>query len=52
MTEASFSFTTKVGGDLLTIRGATIEEFNANLAGLLQSEDIQNNLETLNKASF
>lgn len=30
-TESNFSFTTKVNGDLLTVRGNTLEEFRANL---------------------
>ena len=32
--EASFSFTTKVGGDLLTVRGDDFDSFLANLAPL------------------
>lgn len=31
MTEANFSFTTKVGNDLFTVRGASYEEFLGNL---------------------
>jgi hypothetical protein len=31
VTEANYSFTSKVNGDLFTVRGATIEEFTANL---------------------
>lgn len=30
-TESNFSFTTKVNGDLFTVRGDTVEEFKANL---------------------
>ncbi len=33
-TEATYSFTTKVNGDLLTIRGNTKDEFALNLASL------------------
>ena len=33
-TEATYSFTTKVNGDLLTIRGNTKDEFALNLANL------------------
>lgn len=33
-TEATYSFTTKIGNDLLTVRGDTIEEFAMNLASL------------------
>lgn len=33
MSEANFSFTTKVGQDLLTVRGNTIDEFTVNLVG-------------------
>lgn len=52
MNEAAFSFTTKVGGDLLTVRGDSLEQFKQNLADLLGSEEVQNNLEQLNKAQF
>lgn len=38
MQEAPFSFTTKVNGDLLTIRGATAKEFEDNLAEVLKQE--------------
>ena len=38
--EAPFSFTTKVNGDLLTVRGGTFEEFVANLGNLLHVEAI------------
>jgi len=34
MTEAPFSMTTKLDGQLLTVRGRTVEEFNANAAEL------------------
>ena len=34
-TESNFSFTTKVNGDLLTVRGDTVAEFKGNLDGLL-----------------
>lgn len=34
MSEAKFSFTTKLGGDLLTVRGDSIEEFDKNVAEL------------------
>lgn len=37
MSEANFSFTTKVGGDLFTIRGNTLDEFTLNLGGVLES---------------
>jgi|LakMenEpi03Aug12_release.lakeMendotaPanAssembly.Ray.scaffolds.fasta_scaffold327476_2 hypothetical protein len=33
-TEATYSFTTKVNGDLLTVRGNTKDEFALNLANL------------------
>ncbi len=33
-TEATYSFTTKVNGDLLTVRGNTKDEFALNLASL------------------
>lgn len=33
-TEATYSFTTKIGNDLLTVRGDTIDEFAMNLASL------------------
>ena len=33
-TEATYSFTTKVNGDLLTVRGDTQDEFALNLANL------------------
>ena len=33
-TEATYSFTTKIGNDLLTVRGNTIDEFAMNLASL------------------
>lgn len=38
MTEARFSFTTKIGGDLFTVRGDTFDEFqgNAIAAGAVQ----------------
>lgn len=32
MTEANFSFTTKVNGDLFTVRGASFDEFHTNVA--------------------
>lgn len=32
MTEANFSFTTKINGDLLTIRGMTYDEFTTHVA--------------------
>ena len=31
MTEANFSFTTKINGDLFTVRGNTIQEFMQNV---------------------
>lgn len=34
-TESNFSFTTKVAGDLLTVRGDTVAEFESNLNGIL-----------------
>lgn len=34
-TESNFSFTTKVAGDLLTVRGDTVAEFESNLSGIL-----------------
>lgn len=37
MSEARFSFTTKLGGDLLTVRGDSIEEFDKNVAELSYS---------------
>lgn len=40
MQEAAFSFTTKINTDLLTVRGATPEEFKTNLQALTQSADI------------
>lgn len=40
MQEAAFSFTTKVNGDLLTVRGSTPEEFKTNLQALTSSADI------------
>lgn len=38
MTEARFSFTTKIGGDLFTVRGDTFDEFQSNAiaAGAVQ----------------
>ena len=39
MTEARFSFTTKVNGDLLTVRGDTGGEFATNLTYLLDNAD-------------
>lgn len=35
MTEANYSFTTKLNGDLLTVRGASFEEFANNVATLV-----------------
>ena len=37
MTEARFSFTTKINGDLLTVRGDSIEEFDNNIGELATS---------------
>lgn len=37
MTESNFSFTTKVNGDLFTVRGNTAEEFDANLTAAIIS---------------
>ena len=39
MSEAKFSFTTKVGPgqDLFTVRGDTLDEFTLNLGGVLES---------------
>ena len=33
--ESNFSFTTKVNGDLLTVRGDTLDEFHGNLASVV-----------------
>ena len=41
-----------MGGDLLTVRGDTAEEFKNHLADLLADEELQNNLEALHNASF
>lgn len=35
MQEAAFSFTTKIKGDLLTVRGSTPQEFQENLEALV-----------------
>lgn len=40
MQEASFSFTTKIRGDLLTVRGSNAAEFKQNLEALTGSADI------------
>ncbi|MGO2037003.1 MAG: hypothetical protein ACTH2U_11030 [Brevibacterium sp.] len=37
MTESNYSFTTKIDGDLFTIRGNSIQEFQANLDAANQS---------------
>lgn len=37
MSEANFSLTIKVNGDLFTIRGTTLDEFTMNLGGVLES---------------
>jgi hypothetical protein len=38
VTEANFSFTTKVNGDLFTVRGSTIDEFKENLVASVVTE--------------
>lgn len=38
MSEANFSFTTKVNGDLFCVRGNTPEEFAANLTAVVTNE--------------
>ncbi len=38
VTEANFSFTTKIGSDLFTVRGATIDEFKENLVSSVVTE--------------
>lgn len=38
MTEANFSFTTKIGGDLFTVRGSTVDEFKENLVASIVNE--------------
>lgn len=38
MSEANFSFTSKVNGDLFCVRGATPEEFVANLTAVVTNE--------------
>jgi hypothetical protein len=38
VTEANFSFTTKVNGDLFTVRGNTIDEFKENLVSCVVTE--------------
>ena len=38
VTEANFSFTTKIGGDLFTVRGNTIDEFKENLVASVVTE--------------
>ncbi|WP_029090084.1 hypothetical protein [Brevibacterium album] len=37
MTEANFSFTTKIDGDLFTVRGNSVEEFGANVQAATNS---------------
>lgn len=39
-TEAKYSFTTKINGDLFTVRGDTAEELNKNLSDAITSETI------------
>lgn len=39
-TEANFSFTTKIGSDLFTVRGDTVDEFTSNLRECLHSSSI------------
>lgn len=40
ISEANFSFTTKVNNDLLTVRGNTIAEFETNIAAAVDSNAI------------
>lgn len=37
MTESNYSFTTKIDGDLFTVRGDSVQEFQANLDAAAQS---------------
>jgi len=46
-TEATYSFTTKVNGDLLTIRGNTKDEFALNLASLHDDQVLIEMINTL-----
>lgn len=49
MTEANFSFTTKVNSDLFTVRGNTIEEFKENLVASIVNE-IGDHIKSLQEA--
>ena len=46
--EANYSFTTKVGADLLTVRGDTFDEFTTNAAMLYNVPAIKFLMDTLN----
>lgn len=37
MNEAPYSFTVKVKGNLLTVRGASVKEFSDNVAALINN---------------
>lgn len=54
MTEALFSYTTKVDGELLTVRGNSVQEFQANLDAAAQSgigANIKNFVTSVNNTS-
>lgn len=47
MTEAMYSFTTKIAGDLLTVRGNSFDEFDLNLSDLVGSPEFLAKLQEL-----
>ncbi len=49
-TEAKFSFTTRLGSDLFTVRGDTVEEFIANLDGSVHAVGNAQNLQAVSTA--
>jgi len=50
--EANFSFTTKIGGDLFTVRGHSHDEFRDNLAAVLDpTSTVPELLKKLNRAN-
>lgn len=50
MTDAKFSFTPKIAGDLLTVRGDTVEEFHNNVASVAANPALLTDLAALQGA--
>lgn len=51
MTEARFSYTTKIRGDLLTVRGDSAQEFKNNLDAFLFNNDILDQINNVHEVA-